>query len=67
MYLGLGEIATVDANVTMTPTVWSHVAFTYAGQEMKLYVNGELASTCYPNGNDCSLFTCERFPSSSPS
>ena len=42
MYLGLGEIATVDANVTMTPTVWSHVAFTYAGQEMKLYVNGEL-------------------------
>ena len=42
---GEGEFESVTAPEALEPNVWAHLAFTYDGGHMRLYVNGELVDS----------------------
>lgn len=42
---------TISAGVDLTPDEWSHIAGSYNGAELKIYVNGELSNTSVLTGD----------------
>ena len=44
IYAGLGKLANVTANITIGQNEWSHIAFTYEEENMKLFVDGEIVA-----------------------
>ena len=44
----------LDSNQTITPNVWTHVAATYNGAKLALYINGERSGSIPVTGTTCS-------------
>lgn len=42
VYVGADTMRTLQTEVTLAPDVWSHVAMTYTGDMIKIYVNGAM-------------------------
>lgn len=40
-----GSSKTVTSNISLSPSYWAHIAITYSGSNLKLYVNGALQNT----------------------
>ena len=46
-----GSVVTLESTNALVPDRWSHVAVTYDGTDMKIYINGQLDATTTNTGN----------------
>ena len=70
VYAGMGKIANITANTTISLNAWAHVAFTFEGEDMKLFVDGDIVAeksvdwgtiTTYANPNTIPMTVVQGF------
>ena len=56
VYSGMGRVGNVTANTTIGLNAWTHLAFTFKGEDLKLFVDGEVVSETSVEWGDISVY-----------